>query len=80
MDIIELVAKDGAIIMYTGPQKRRNFSKEVGYETRGYQHRNFSGSGLFSSYSTVGLLKERSLNRSIVYSLPHIVLPNQNRP
>lgn len=77
-EILVGLVKDGTIIMYTGPQKRRNFSRELGYETRGYQHRNLSGNGLFSSYSTVGLLKERSVNRSIVYLLSYPVRPSLN--
>lgn len=58
--------------MFTGTQKRRNFSKETALDSRLYYHRNLAGNTLSNSYSAVGLLKERALNRALGYHITHI--------
>lgn len=53
--------------MFTGTQKRRNFSKELALENRPFYNKNHGASMMLSSYAGLGTLKERSINRPLGY-------------
>lgn len=60
--------------MFTGTQKRRNFSKELALENRPFYNKNHGASMMLNSYAGLGTLKERSINRPLGYDRWDIAL------